>query len=63
MKTQIYQAEDDFFKIIHYLKSLDTIKKSKTFGKKSLEEQKDAAAQRTRDLMPNYNLTPRFVKI
>ena len=60
--TQIYQAEDDFFKIIHYLKSLDTIKKSKTFGKKSLEEQKDAAAQRTRDLMPNYNLTPRFVK-
>ena len=59
---ELYQAEDDLFKIAHFEKTLDYIKKSKKYKNLSLAEQKDIAAQRTRDLMPNYNLVPRFFK-
>ena len=58
----IYQAEDDLFKIAHFEKTLSYIKKSKKYKNLSLKEQKNIAAQRTRDLMPNYNLVPRFFK-
>lgn len=58
----IYQAEDDLFKIAHFEKTLDYIKKSKKYKNLSLQEQKKVAAQRTRDLMPNYNLVPKFFK-
>ncbi len=60
--TDLYQAEDDFFKIAHFEKTLDYIKKSKKYRELPLKEQERIAAQRTRDLMPNYNLVPKFVK-
>ena len=60
--TDLYQAEDDFFKIAHFEKTLDYIKKSKKYGDLPLKEQERIAAQRTRDLMPNYNLVPKVVK-
>jgi hypothetical protein len=59
---QLYQAEDDFFKIAHFEKTLDYIKKSKKYKDLPLKEQERIAAQRTRDLMPNYNLVPRGLK-
>lgn len=60
--TDLYQAEDDFFKIAHFEKTLDYVKKSKKYGDLPLEQQERVAAQRTRDLMPNYNLVPKAVK-
>jgi hypothetical protein len=60
--TDLYQAEDDFFKIAHFEKTLDYIKKSKKYKDLPLAEQERVAAQRTRDLMPNYNLVPRAIK-
>lgn len=57
-----YQAEDDFFKIAHFEKTLDYVKKSKKYRKLPLKEQERIAAQRTRDLMPNYNLVPKALK-
>ena len=73
-----YQAEDDLFKIIHFEKTLDVIKKSgatvkkgdpvdaqfigKKYNELPLRQQEELAAQRTRDLMPNYDLVPKFVK-
>lgn len=60
--TDLYQAEDDFFKIAHFEKTLDYIKKSKKYKDLPLKEQERIAAQRTRDLMPNYNLVPAAVK-
>lgn len=59
---EAYQAEDDFFKIAHFEKTLDYVKKSKKYKDLSLKEQERIAAQRTRDLMPNYNLVPRGLK-
>ena len=58
--TNLYQAEDDLFKIIHFEKTKDYIRKA--FPDKSLKEVEEIAAQRTRDMMPNYSLVPRFVK-
>ncbi|MDA7674498.1 hypothetical protein N8704_01305 [bacterium] len=58
----LYQAEDDLFKIAHFEKSLDTVKKSKLYKDLPLEDQERIAAQRTRDLMPNYNLVPKAIK-
>lgn len=58
--TNLYQAEDDMFKIIHFEKTLDYMKKA--FPDKPLSEIEEMAAQRTRDMMPNYSLVPRFVK-
>ena len=59
---EAYQAEDDFFKIAHFEKTLEYIKKSDKYKDLSLKEQERIAAQRTRDLMPNYNLVPRGLK-
>lgn len=58
--ADVYQAEDDFFKIIHFEKTKDYLKK--VYPTLSDQEIKRMAAQRTRDLMPNYNLVPRAVK-
>ena len=58
----IYQAEDDLFKIAHFEKSLAMVKKSKLYKDLPIEEQERIAAQRTRDLMPNYNLVPKAIK-
>ena len=56
----LYQAEDDFFKIMHFEKTKETLKKSfPQMGEEALERM---AAQRTRDLMPNYNLVPKAFK-
>jgi hypothetical protein len=60
--AQLYQAEDDIFKIAHYEKTLDALKKSPKYKDQPIEVIKDAAAQRTRDLMPNYNLVPKAFK-
>ena len=59
---ELYQAEDDFFKIAHFEKTLDYVKRSKKYKDLPLKEQERVAAQRTRDLMPNYNLVPRGLK-
>lgn len=58
--TNLYQAEDDLFKIIHFEKTKDYMRKA--FPDKPLAEIEEMAAQRTRDMMPNYSLVPRFVK-
>ena len=60
--TDLYQAEDDFFKIAHFEKTLDYVKRSKKYRDLPLKEQERIAAQRTRDLMPNYNLVPQAFK-
>lgn len=57
--TDVYQAEDDIFKVLHYKNSFDTLKKAyPNMGQQQLEEM---AAQRTRDLMPNYNQVSKAV--
>jgi hypothetical protein len=56
----LYQAEDDYFKIIHFEKTKDYLKKA--FPDIAADELDRLAAQRTRDLMPNYNLVPRGFK-
>ena len=58
--TNLYQAEDDLFKIIHFEKTKDYMRKA--FPDKPLDEIEELAAQRTRDMMPNYSLVPRAVK-
>ena len=57
-----YQAEDDLFKIAHYEKTLEYIKKSDTYKKLPLAEQKKIAAERTKDMLPNYSRVPKFFK-
>jgi len=56
----LYQAEDDLFKIIHFEKTKDTLRKA--FPDKPIDDIEKMAAQRTRDLMPNYGLVPRAIK-
>ena len=57
---ETYQAEDDMFKIIHFQKTMDDMKKwNLGLSNDALEEM---AAARTRDLMPNYALVPKTVK-
>jgi len=57
---ELYQAEDDIFKIIHFQKTMDDMKKwDLGLSNDALEEM---AAARTRDLMPNYALVPKSVK-
>lgn len=58
--TNLYQAEDDIFKIIHFEKTKDYIRKA--YPNKTTKQIEEMAAQRTRDMMPNYGLVPRFVK-
>jgi len=57
---QTYQAEDDMFKILHFQKTMDDMRKwDLGLDEGALEEM---AAARTRDLMPNYALVPKMVK-
>ena len=57
---KLYQAEDDYFKVIHFEKTKNYLKKA--LPDISTDELDRLAAQRTRDLMPNYNLVPRGFK-
>jgi hypothetical protein len=57
---KLYQAEDDYFKIIHFEKTKNYLKKA--FPDIGADEIDRLAAQRTRDLMPNYNLVPKGFK-
>ena len=56
----LYQAEDDMFKIIHFEETKKTM--AKAFPNKTAKEINELAAQRTRDLMPNYDAVPRSLK-
>ncbi len=56
----IYQAEDDFFKIMHFDKTMQYLKEA--YPEISEDALKRMAAQRTRDLMPNYALVPKALK-
>jgi hypothetical protein len=60
--VDFYQAQDDMFKIAHFEETLAKLKRSKAFKGKSEEEIIREAAQRTRDLLPNYKLVPKAVK-
>jgi hypothetical protein len=55
----IYQAEDDVFKVFHFEKTKDYLKKA--FPDKAIDEIEQMAAQRTKDLMPNYSQVSRAV--
>lgn len=58
--TQVYGAEDDFFKIMHYEKTLGNLKNWNTGLSDDVLSQ--LAARQTRDLMPNYALVPKAMK-
>ena len=57
---ETYQAEDDLFKIVHFQKTLDDMRKWNLGVTDDVLE--EMAAARTRDLMPNYALVPKTVK-
>jgi hypothetical protein len=58
---ELYQGEDDLFKMLHFQKTMDDMRKwNLGIGDDALEEM---AAARTRDLMPNYALVPKAVKM
>ena len=57
---QTYQAEDDIWKIMHYEKTLDDMKKLDLGVDENVL--KEMAAEQTRDLMPNYALVPKAIK-
>lgn len=50
----LYQEEDNVFKLMHWEKTQTYLKKA--FPDKSAREIEEMAAERTRDLMPNYSL-------
>ena len=56
----VYQLEDDIFKIMHFENTKKYL--SKAFPNKSLQEIEKLAARRTRDLLPNYSMAPRLIK-
>jgi hypothetical protein len=58
--TQLYGAEDDFFKIMHFEKTLNNFKKWNTGLTDDVLE--EMAARQTRDQMPNYALVPKLIK-
>ena len=58
---KLYQAEDDIWKIMHFEKTLNYLKKAYK-NRYSDVELEQMAARRTRDLMPNYNLIPKAFK-
>jgi hypothetical protein len=57
----LYQIEDDFFKIMHFEKTIKDLKKVFPEGT-SIEKIEKEAARRTRELMPNYGLVGRKLK-
>ena len=57
----LYQVEDDFFKVMHFEKTLKDLKK--VFPKGTpLDTIEREAARRTRNLMPNYGLVGKHLK-
>jgi hypothetical protein len=56
----LYQAEDDVFKIMHFEKTKNYLKKA--YPNKTENELEILAAQRTRDLMPNYSQVSKALK-
>jgi len=66
--ADVYQAEDDIFKIAHFENTIDYLKKTSKYKNKNLKDPKvideleREAAQRTQDLMPNYGLVPNAIK-
>ena len=57
----LYQVEDDFFKIMHFENTINSLKK--VFPKGTpIDVIEEEAARRTRDLMPNYNLVGKTLK-
>ena len=58
--VQLYEAEDNLFKIANF----ENLKKSyrKAFPDMSEDALEKFTAQRTRDMMPNYNLVPKALK-
>ena len=57
---QLYEAEDNLFKINNFENLKQRYKKA--FPDMSEEMLDKFTAQRTRDMMPNYNLVPKFFK-
>lgn len=60
--TDLYQLEDDMFKIAHFENTLKYLKQSKAYKGMPEEDIIREAAQRTRDLMPNYSLVNKSIK-
>ena len=58
--TQLYEAEDNLFKINNFENLKQRYKKA--FPDMSEDMLDKFTAQRTRDMMPNYNLVPKFFK-
>ena len=57
----LYQIEDDFFKVMHFEKTLKDLKKVFPKGT-SIDVIEKEAARRTRNLMPNYGLVGKSLK-
>ena len=57
----LYQVEDDFFKIMHFEKTLDDLKRIFPKGT-PIDVIEKEAARRTRELMPNYGLVGKKLK-
>ena len=57
----LYQVEDDFFKIMHFEKTLDDLKGIFPKGT-PIDVIEKEAARRTRELMPNYGLVGKKLK-
>jgi len=57
---RLYEGEDFVFKATHFEKTKDYLRRA--FPNKSIDEIEQMAAQRTRDLLPNYNLVPKAIK-
>ena len=60
--TDLYQLEDDMFKIAHFENTLKYLRKSDKFRGLPEEDILREAGQRTRDLMPNYSLVNKGIK-
>ena len=55
-----YQLEDDVFKIMHFENTKDYLRKAYTnISEENLDKM---AAERTRDLLPNYKIAPKNIK-
>jgi len=58
--TRVYEAEDNVFKIWNFEQVKNQFRKAlPNFSEEAIEE---IAAQKTRDMMPNYGLIPKSVK-
>ena len=58
--VQAYEAEDNLFKIANFENLMKNYRKA--FPDMPLKELERFAAQRSRDMMPNYNLVPKAIK-